>query len=89
MAATTGPTNLLATALCNDPAHLHHYLTHQLGSISAIQSVSSAPVLKVLKGAGRAAPEVLPIRPARQHPPSGALSASSGRSVARRPGRAV
>lgn len=28
VAATTGPTNLTAHALCVDPAALHHYLTH-------------------------------------------------------------
>jgi DNA-binding Lrp family transcriptional regulator len=30
VAATTGPTNLLATVLCPDAEALHHYLTHRL-----------------------------------------------------------
>jgi DNA-binding Lrp family transcriptional regulator len=49
VAATTGPTNLLATVLSPDPAALHHYLTTRL-SMTAVTSIETAPVLRVLKG---------------------------------------
>ena len=56
VAATTGPTNLVAQALCPDPAALHDYLTRRLGSLEAIRAVESAPVLRTIKAAG-------PLRP--------------------------
>jgi DNA-binding Lrp family transcriptional regulator len=49
VAATTGPTNLVAHVLCTDPVDLHHYLTHRLGALEAIQSLETAPVLRTLK----------------------------------------
>lgn len=52
VAATTGRTNVVAHALCPDPAALHHYLTHRLGSHSAIHTLETAPVLRTIKGAG-------------------------------------
>ncbi|MGW2251664.1 Lrp/AsnC family transcriptional regulator [Kitasatospora sp. NPDC001660] len=52
VAATTGPTNLAATALCTDPADLHRYLTRHLAAIPGITSLESAPVLQTLKAAG-------------------------------------
>ncbi|MGP3973834.1 Lrp/AsnC family transcriptional regulator [Streptomyces sp. 8N114] len=51
VAATTGPTNLVAQALCRDPADLHHYLTRRLGSLGAIRTLESSPVLRNLKAA--------------------------------------
>lgn len=48
VASTTGPTNLLAHALCPDPEALHHYLTHGL-AFDAITRVETAPVLRTLK----------------------------------------
>lgn len=51
VAVTTGRTNLLAIALCRDPAHLHDYLTQRLGELDAIQTIESAPVLRTLKAA--------------------------------------
>ncbi|MGW0760704.1 Lrp/AsnC family transcriptional regulator [Streptomyces sp. NPDC002814] len=51
VAATTGPTNLVAQALCRDPADLHRYLTRRLGSLSAIHSLETSPVLRNLKAA--------------------------------------
>ncbi|HZE40996.1 MAG TPA: AsnC family transcriptional regulator [Stackebrandtia sp.] len=50
VAATTGPTNLVAQALCSDPADLHRYLTTKLGSIPAIDRIETAPVLHTVKG---------------------------------------
>ncbi|MQS14946.1 AsnC family transcriptional regulator [Streptomyces kaniharaensis] len=52
VAATTGPTNLAATALCADPADLHRYLTHHLAALPGITALESAPVLRTLKSAG-------------------------------------
>ncbi|GAB3381680.1 AsnC family transcriptional regulator [Amycolatopsis echigonensis] len=51
VAATTGPTNLLAHALCTDPPALHRYLTHRLGALPGIRSCETAPVLRTLKTA--------------------------------------
>jgi DNA-binding Lrp family transcriptional regulator len=48
VAATTGPTNLLATALCPDPGSLHHYLTHRLAR-TPVTHLETAPVLHTLK----------------------------------------
>lgn len=52
VAATTGTTNLVAHALCADPAHLHHYLTHRLGALDAIHTLETTPVLHTLKAVG-------------------------------------
>jgi DNA-binding Lrp family transcriptional regulator len=51
VAATTGPTNLLALALCADPEALHQYLTRRLGRLTAITRIETAPVLQTLKAA--------------------------------------
>ncbi|MWA06314.1 AsnC family transcriptional regulator [Actinomadura sp. LD22] len=58
VAATTGPTNLLAQALCDGPADLHRYLTRELGALDGIRALETAPVLRTLKRAGavRASP---------------------------------
>ncbi|KAB2379433.1 Lrp/AsnC family transcriptional regulator [Actinomadura montaniterrae] len=58
VAATTGPTNLLAQALCDGPADLHRYLTRELGALDGIRTLETAPVLRTLKRAGavRASP---------------------------------
>ena len=49
VAATTGPTNLVAVALFPNLAQLHQYLTQRLGSIQAIGSIETSPVLETLK----------------------------------------
>ncbi|MGW4062655.1 Lrp/AsnC family transcriptional regulator [Amycolatopsis sp. NPDC004747] len=51
VAATTGPANLVAQALCPDAAALHHYLTHRLGALAAIRTLETAPVLRTVKAA--------------------------------------
>jgi DNA-binding Lrp family transcriptional regulator len=51
VAATTGPANLVAQALCPDAAALHHYLTHRLGALDAIRTLETAPVLRTVKAA--------------------------------------
>jgi DNA-binding Lrp family transcriptional regulator len=56
VAATTGPTNLVAHALSPDPAGLHHYLTGRLGTLDAIRTLETAPVLATLKAVGPLSP---------------------------------
>ncbi|GAA0603857.1 AsnC family transcriptional regulator [Kutzneria viridogrisea] len=71
VAATTGPTNLVAHALCRDPAALHHYLTRRLGSLDGIQTLETAPVLRTLKAAGPITPAAgIPAAHARLKPSS-------------------
>lgn len=52
VAAVTGPHNLIAHALCPDPAALHRYITERLGTLKVIRSLESAPVLRTIKMAG-------------------------------------
>ncbi|MFF4500800.1 Lrp/AsnC family transcriptional regulator [Streptomyces sp. NPDC001401] len=60
VAATTGPTNLVAQALCRDPADLHRYLVHRLGSLDAIHTLETSPVLQNLKAASPLIAGILP-----------------------------
>ncbi|MFI0218543.1 Lrp/AsnC family transcriptional regulator [Streptomyces lydicus] len=60
VAATTGRTNVVAHALCPDPAALHRYLTRRLGGLRAIHTLETAPVLRTVKGAGPLAPATAP-----------------------------
>ncbi|MEU5597681.1 AsnC family transcriptional regulator [Streptomyces sp. NPDC020298] len=59
VAATTGPTNLVAQALCRDPADLHRYLTRRLGALRQIRALETSPVLRTLKAGSPAAMPVL------------------------------
>lgn len=54
--ATTGPSNLVAQALCPSTAALHDYLSRRLGTLPAIQSLETAPVLQTLKRSGALLP---------------------------------
>ncbi len=64
VAATTGRTNLVAQALCRDPADLHRYLTRRLGSLRAIDALETSPVLSTLKAASPAVTDLArPRRP--------------------------
>ncbi|MFD5540419.1 Lrp/AsnC family transcriptional regulator [Streptomyces sp. NPDC127079] len=65
VAATTGPTNLVAQALCRDPADLHHYLARRLGSLGVIHTLESSPVLQNLKAAS---PVITDLARTRMHP---------------------
>ncbi|WP_040738609.1 Lrp/AsnC family transcriptional regulator [Nocardia tenerifensis] len=58
VAATTGSANLVAQAMCPDPAALHRYLTGRLGAIDAIRTLETAPVLATVKAGGRAVSEL-------------------------------
>ncbi|MCD9873106.1 Lrp/AsnC family transcriptional regulator [Streptomyces guryensis] len=63
VAATTGATNLVAQALCRDPADLHRYLVHRVGSLDAIHTLETSPVLQNLKAASPVMTDL-----ARHHP---------------------
>jgi DNA-binding Lrp family transcriptional regulator len=51
-AATTGPTNLVVTALFRDTEHLYEYLTGQLAVLPGVRSVETAPIIRTLKRTG-------------------------------------
>jgi len=67
VAATTGPTNLVAQALCRDPADLHRYLTHSLGALTAVHTLETSPVLRNLKAASPSLTGLPPRMGARGH----------------------
>ncbi|WP_133904832.1 Lrp/AsnC family transcriptional regulator [Actinophytocola oryzae] len=54
-AATTGPTNLLVSAVCRDDRDLYRYLTERLATLPSIGEVQTAPVIRVVKRAGHRA----------------------------------
>ena len=51
-AATTGPTNLVATALFRDTQHFYEYLTGELAALPGVRSVQTAPIIRTLKRTG-------------------------------------
>jgi DNA-binding Lrp family transcriptional regulator len=51
-AATTGPTNLVATALFRDTEHLYQYLTGELAVLPGVSSMQTAPIIRTLKRTG-------------------------------------
>ncbi|MFI7222171.1 Lrp/AsnC family transcriptional regulator [Nonomuraea angiospora] len=54
---TTGPTNLLATAICRDNADLYRYLTERVSALDAVQTLETAPVLRTVKRTGALPPQ--------------------------------
>ncbi len=54
-AATTGATNLAASAVFRDTRHLYAYLTTRLADLPGLQSVESAPIISTIKRIGRSA----------------------------------
>ena len=54
VAATTGPTNLVVSAVFGDTAQLYAYLTTRLTGIPGLRSVETAPVIATVKRAGDA-----------------------------------
>ena len=52
VAATTGPTNLLASAVFRDTRHLYEYLTGELAALPGVSSVQTAPIIRTLKRTG-------------------------------------
>jgi DNA-binding Lrp family transcriptional regulator len=51
VAATTGPTTVMASVVCRDAAHLYRYVTERLGPLDGITDVEVTPALRVLKQA--------------------------------------
>ena len=51
-AASTGPTNLVVSALFRDTQHLYEYLTGELASLPGVSSVQTAPIIRTLKRTG-------------------------------------
>jgi len=51
-AATTGPSNVVVTALFRDTQHLYEYLTGPLASLPGVSSVETAPIIRTLKRTG-------------------------------------
>jgi DNA-binding Lrp family transcriptional regulator len=51
-AATTGPTNLMASAVFRDTQHLYEYLTGELAGLPGVSSVQTAPIIRTLKRTG-------------------------------------
>ncbi|WP_105970811.1 Lrp/AsnC family transcriptional regulator [Streptomyces geranii] len=52
VAATTGPMNLVAQAVCPGPEALHTYLTRRLAPLPGIHTLETTPVLRTLKATG-------------------------------------
>lgn len=48
-AATTGPTNLVASVVCTDERHLYRYLTHRFAALPGVHTVETAPLITTLK----------------------------------------
>jgi len=55
-AATTGPTNIMATAICSDMAALYRYLTERVGALDGVERVETAPLLRHVKQVGAVRP---------------------------------
>jgi DNA-binding Lrp family transcriptional regulator len=51
-AATTGPANVVVTALFRDTQHLYDYLTGPLAALPGVTSVETAPIIRNLKRTG-------------------------------------
>jgi DNA-binding Lrp family transcriptional regulator len=51
-AATTGPTNLVASAEFRDTEHLYAYLTGALAALPGVTSVQTAPIIRTVKRTG-------------------------------------
>jgi DNA-binding Lrp family transcriptional regulator len=51
-AATTGPANLVASAVLRDAQHLYEYLTGELARLPGMRAVETAPIIRTLKRTG-------------------------------------
>jgi DNA-binding Lrp family transcriptional regulator len=55
-AATTGPTNLVVSAVFRDTRHLYEYLTTRLTGLPGIQTVETSPIIGTVKRTGLPVP---------------------------------
>lgn len=51
-AATTGPTNVVATVVCEDMPALYRYLTGRIGALDGVERLETAPLLRHVKQVG-------------------------------------
>ncbi|XVQ85254.1 Lrp/AsnC family transcriptional regulator [Microbispora siamensis] len=56
VAATTGPTNLMAGVTCRDTRALYRYLTERVTTLDGVREVETAPVIRTVKRAGALLP---------------------------------
>jgi DNA-binding Lrp family transcriptional regulator len=49
VAATTGPTNLVAAVLCRDDRSLYEYITGEMAALSGVTHIETAPVMRAVK----------------------------------------
>ncbi len=56
VAATTGPSNLVAGLVCRDTGAFYDYLTQGLGELEGVVAVETAPLLRSVKRAGMIMP---------------------------------
>jgi DNA-binding Lrp family transcriptional regulator len=52
LGATTGTSNLFATAVCRDSIHLYRYVVDRLGSIGTVRQLEISPFVRRLKQSG-------------------------------------
>ncbi|QFY09512.1 AsnC family transcriptional regulator [Nonomuraea phyllanthi] len=52
VAATTGPTNLMAGVTCRDTGDLYRYLTDRVAPLDGVRELETAPVMRTVKRAG-------------------------------------
>jgi DNA-binding Lrp family transcriptional regulator len=57
VAATTGPANLAACAVCRDEESLYEFLTAKVGALPGVERVEIAPIVRTLK---QASPVLIP-----------------------------
>ncbi|HLH45589.1 MAG TPA: AsnC family transcriptional regulator [Acidimicrobiales bacterium] len=55
-AATSGPTNLMASVVCADSSALYRYLSERIGGYEGALRVETSPVVRTLKRAGALSP---------------------------------
>ncbi|WP_084464104.1 Lrp/AsnC ligand binding domain-containing protein [Microtetraspora fusca] len=56
VAATTGPTNLMAGVTCRDTRALYRYLTERVAPLSGVRELETAPVIRTVKRVGTLLP---------------------------------
>jgi DNA-binding Lrp family transcriptional regulator len=50
-AATTGPANLAASAVCRDETEFYEFMTTKVGSLPGVERVETAPIIRTVKQA--------------------------------------
>jgi DNA-binding Lrp family transcriptional regulator len=56
VAATTGPTNLMAGVTCRDTGDLYRYLTERVATLEGVRELETAPVIRTVKRVGTLGP---------------------------------